>query len=73
MIFIDEIFRFMVFEETLMFTELDIALNSFKKGEEVSEDALLQISKSALQKSFSCDLLPQISVPDKPLSKSSVE
>jgi len=32
MLFCDEVFRFMAFEETLMFTSLDIDLNSFSKS-----------------------------------------
>ena len=32
MVFCDEVFRFMSFEETLLFTSLDIDLNSFEKS-----------------------------------------
>ena len=55
MIFCDEIFRFMSFEETLLFTSLDIELNSFKKDEPITEEALLAISERNFNEAFTCD------------------
>ena len=59
MIFTDEIFRFMQFEETLMFASLDIDLNSFSAESmpalEVTEEHLEKICQENLAVAFSCD------------------
>jgi len=57
MLFCQEIFRFMTFEETLFFTSLDIDLNSFDKEDNISTESLLEITKSNLESAFSCDHL----------------
>ena len=44
MVFCDEIFRFMAFEETLFFTGLDVDLNSFRKNDVIDKDELLKVS-----------------------------
>ena len=45
MVFCDEIFCFMSFEETLFFTGLDVDLNSFKKDDLIDQNELLKISE----------------------------
>lgn len=57
MVFCDEIFRFMSFEETLFFTSLDIDLNSFQKDDIINEEALLKITEQNFKSAFSCDRL----------------
>ena len=57
MMFCDEIFRFMSFEETLFFTSLDIDLNSFQKDDIINEEALLKITEQNFKSAFSCDRL----------------
>ena len=41
MIFCEEIFRLINLEETLYFTELDLAINSFQKEDTIDEETLL--------------------------------
>ena len=45
MLFCEEIFRFLSLEETLLFTSLDIDLNSFGLDAKIDEDSLLQIAE----------------------------
>lgn len=45
----------MTFEETLLFTGLDIDLNSFQKDEEINEKSLLEISEINFMEAFTCD------------------
>ena len=59
MLFCDEIFRFMSLEETLLFTSLDVDLNSFPKDADINETELLKVTHRNLSKSFTCDRIPE--------------
>lgn len=56
---IENLLGLLAFEETLMFTSLDIALNSFRTNDGISEEALVEISEECLAKAFTCDRLPK--------------
>jgi hypothetical protein len=55
-VFIEEIFKFIQFEETLYFTMLDIKMNSFGSKDIIDESALLDINSTLLKDSFSCNI-----------------
>jgi len=57
MLFCDEVFRFINLEETLYFTHLDIALNSFTKGETVDEEKLLRLNRKLLTDTFTFNFM----------------
>ena len=66
MVFVDEVLRFLSFQETLMYTCLDIDLNSFGKDDTIDEQVLLDFSRSNLESAFTCD---QMGSEEKPDSK----
>ena len=68
MIFCEEIFRFMAFEETLFFTCLDIDLNSFGKDEKIDEASLLELTERNLNEAFTCDKIDLSKEEFKPLT-----
>lgn len=55
MLFCDEAFRFLNLEETLYFTSLDYDFNSFTKDDVISDAKLLEINRSNLTKTFTCN------------------
>lgn len=73
MLFCDEVFRFMSLEETLLFTGLDVDLNSFPKEADITETELLGITHSNLSKSFSCDQMPELKEKFEPPSDTKVQ
>ena len=73
MIFCEEIFRFMAFEETLFFTCLDIDLNSFGKEDTIDETSLLEITERNLREAFTCDKLDLSKEEFKPLSQQQLD
>jgi hypothetical protein len=66
MIFVEEIFRFMQFEETLLFTSLDVDFNS--RDTEANEVDLVEMTEKNLSEAFTCDRLSEPKSPLKPLS-----
>ena len=48
MLFCDQIFQFIELEESLYFTALDVEFHSFGKGEEISEEKLIDLNKKHL-------------------------
>jgi len=56
-VFINELFRFLDFEETMLYTSMDIDLNSIKKEEEVNEQNLIKLTQKNLNEAFTCDRL----------------
>ena len=48
MLFCDQIFQFLELEESLYFTALDVEFHSAKKGQELTEEDLLNINQKHL-------------------------
>ena len=63
----------MEFEETMLYTCLDIDLNSFTKESVIDEQALVDITHSNLSNAFTCDHLPSVTTPQKPPSTNEID
>ena len=73
LLFVDNLFKFIQFEETLLFTCLDIDFNRFKSGDVIDDKALRRITEENLTAAFTCDREVIAASEAKPPTKQEVD